>query len=169
MDSFEFNKIAGAILGSVLFLMIIGKVSSALIHPHVPEHPHIAVQEEAVATEPSNAPPQVPPLPAGGEAAAGQVVFQKICSVCHTADKGGAKKVGPNLFGVVGRKPGTAPGFDYTKCMAEKGAKEPEWTDEALNAFLFKPAADCKGTKMAMAGLKDKDRADVIAFLKSLK
>ena len=166
MDSFEFNKIAGALLGAALLLMIIGKVSDALVHPHMPEKAHIAVTDEApAAPSASGEAPKPPPLAEGGVADAGKAVFQKVCFTCHTADKGGAVKQGPNLFGVVGRKAGTVAGFQYSKCVGEK----PEWSDETLNSFLWKPSADCKGTKMAMAGLKDKDRADIIAFLKSLK
>jgi len=169
MDSFEFNKIAGAVLGAVLFLMVLGKVSDALVHPHVPEKPHIAVTDEAPQAPSGTADAiQVPPLPAGGDAAAGQAVFQKVCFTCHTSDKGGNDKTGPNLFGVVGRKPGAHESFaaKYSACIKAKTA---EWSEETLNGFLWKPAVDCKATKMAMAGLKDKDRADIIAFLKGLK
>lgn len=167
MDSFEFNKIAGALLAAALFLMFLGKVSDALVHPVIPAKPHIAVSDEPPQTAAAGAEaPKAPPLPAGGVAAAGKATFDKVCSTCHTADKGGAAKQGPNLFGVHGRKPGSVAGFQYSKCILEKTG---EWTDDMLNAFLWKPSADCKATKMAFAGLKDKDRADVVEFLKSMK
>jgi cytochrome c len=168
MDSFEFNKIAGAVLAAALFAMIIGKVSNAIVHPHMPEKPHIAVVEEQVAAAPAGAAAAtVPPLAAGGDAAAGKAVFDKVCMTCHTPDKGGANKVGPNLFATAGGKKAHSGTFSYSPAMQNKGG---EWTDDDLNAFLYKPSAFVKGTKMAFAGIsKDKDRADVIAYLKSLK
>jgi len=165
--SLEFNKIAGAVLAAGLGAMIIGKVSGAIIHPHFPEHPHIAVQEAAVETKPGAAPAAIPPLAPGGDAAAGKVAFEKKCSTCHTPDKGAANKVGPNLFGIVGNKRAHLEGFAYSAGMQAKGG---QWEPDSLNEFLFKPAAFIKGTKMAFAGLpNDKERADVIAFLSSLK
>jgi cytochrome c len=167
MDSFEFNKIVGAVLAAALFAMIIGKVSNAIVHPHMPEKPHITVNEEvAVAPAPGGGAATVPPLPAGGDPVAGKAMFDKVCLTCHTPDKGGANKVGPNLFATAGAKKAHSATFSYSQAMQSKGG---EWTDEDLNAFLFKPSAFVKGTKMAFAGLKDKDRADVIAYLKSLK
>lgn len=165
--SLEFNKIAGAVLAASLGAMVIGKVAGALVHPHYPEKPHIAVQEAAVETKPGAAPAAVPALPPGGDAAAGKVAFDKKCMTCHTPDKGGANKVGPNLFGIHGNKKAHLAGFAYSSGMQAKGG---EWDDATMNEFLWKPAAYVKGTKMAFAGLSnDKERADVIAFLKSLK
>ena len=165
--SLEFNKIAGAVLAAGLGAMVIGKVAGALVNPHFPEHPHIAVQEAAVQTKPGAPAPAVPPLPPGGDAAAGQVAFGKKCATCHTPDKGGANKVGPNLFGIFGNKKAHLEGFTYSANMQAKGG---EWDDAALNEFLWKPAVYIKQTKMAFAGLSnDKERADVIAYLKSLK
>lgn len=165
--SLEFNKIAGAVLAASLGAMVIGKVAGALVHPHFPDKPHIAVQEAAVETKPGAAPAAVPALPPGGDAAAGKVAFDKKCLTCHTPDKGAANKVGPNLFGTAGAKKAQVAGFAYSTNMQAKGG---EWDDAALNEFLWKPAAYIKQTKMAFAGLSnDKERADVIAFLKSLK
>jgi len=165
--SLEFNKIAGAVLAAGLGAMLIGKVAGALVHPHFPEHPHIAVQEAAVETKPGAAPAAIPPLAPGGDAAAGKVAFEKKCATCHTPDKGAANKVGPNLFGIVGNKRAHLEGFAYSAGMQAKGG---QWDNDSLNEFLYKPAAYVKGTKMAFAGLSnDKERADVIAFLNSLK
>lgn len=167
--SLEFNKIAGAVLAAGLGAMVIGKVAGALVHPHFPEHPHIAVQEAAVETKPGAGPaaPVVPPLEPGGDAAAGQVAFGKKCSTCHTTEKGGPNKVGPNLFGIVGNKRAHLEGFAYSTGLQSKGGT---WDDASLNEFLYKPAAYIKGTKMAFAGItNNKERADVIAFLNSLK
>ncbi|HJQ60490.1 MAG TPA: c-type cytochrome [Vineibacter sp.] len=169
MDSFEFNKVAGAVLGACLGAMVIGKVSNALVHPHMPDKPHIEVKEEVAAATPGSggAPAKAPPA-TGTDAAAGKVEFEKRCLTCHTYEKGGAHKQGPNQFGVVGRAKGTAPGFAaYSKPMQAKGG---EWTDEDLNEFIFKPTGFIKGTGMAFAGVSnDKIRGDIIAFLKTLK
>jgi cytochrome c len=168
MDSFEFNKVAGAVLAACLGAMVVGKVSNALVHPQMPDKPHIAVTEEAAATAPSpgGAPVKAPPA-TGTDVAAGKAEFDKRCLTCHTVDKGGANKVGPNLFGVAGGAKGKVAGFAYSTGMTGKGG---EWTDEDLNEFIFKPANFVKGTKMAYAGVpNDKIRGDIIAFLKSLK
>ncbi len=165
--SLEFNKIAGAVLAASLGAMIIGKVAGALVHPSFPEKPHIAVQEAAVETKPGAPVAAVPALPPGGDAAAGKIAFDKKCLTCHTPDKGAANKVGPNLFGIAGSKKAHLANFAYSSNMQAKGG---EWDDAAMNEFLWKPAAFIKQTKMAFAGLSnDKERADVIAFLKSLK
>ncbi|HEX2885862.1 cytochrome c family protein [Vineibacter terrae] len=167
MDSFEFNKIAGAVLAACLGVMVIGKVSNALVHPHIPEKPHIEVKEAAATPAATEAAPAKAPPATGTDAAAGEAIFKKACTTCHTSEKGGPNKVGPNLFGIAGNKKAHLDGFSYSSGMTSKGG---QWTDEDLNEFLFKPANFVKGTKMAFVGLpKDKDRGDVIAFLKSLK
>ena len=168
MDSFEFNKIAGAVLACVLFVMIVGKVSGMVVHPHFPEKPAIAVPEGPVDSGPATAgPAKAPALPEGGDAAAGKTVFTKVCATCHTADQGGKNGQGPNLFGAAGGKRPHNANFAFSQPMQTKGG---EWSDEELNEFLFHPTVYLKGTKMAFPGLKkDKERADVIAFLKSMK
>ncbi|MCP5366971.1 MAG: cytochrome c family protein [Hyphomicrobiales bacterium] len=103
---------------------------------------------------------------ADGDADAGEKVFKK-CKACHTTEQGGKNKVGPNLFGVVGRKSGSIEGFKYSKAMSEADVT---WTDENLHKYLTKPKDFVPKNKMAFAGLKkDKDRDDVIAYLKTLK
>jgi cytochrome c len=167
MDSFEFNKIAGAVLACVLFVMIIGKVSGMVVHPHIPEKPAIAVPDEPAATGPATAgPAKAPPLPEGGDAAAGKTVFTKVCATCHTADQGGRNGQGPNLFGAAGGKRPHNATFAFTPALQAKGG---EWTYEDLNHMIFKPTAFVRGTKMAYAGLaKEQDRADLIAFLRTM-
>ena len=92
----------------------------------------------------------------------GRKVFRK-CAACHTAGKGGARKIGPNLWGIVGAPVGARAGFRYSKAMTAFGGN---WTPERLDAYLAKPGALVKGGSMSFAGLKrGRDRADVIAFL----
>jgi len=94
---------------------------------------------------------------------AGAKIFKK-CATCHTVIKNGANKVGPNLYGVVGKKKASISGFTYSSALKAKGGS---WTIEDLNQWLIKPKDFVPGTKMGFAGLKkDKDRANVIAYLK---
>jgi len=98
-----------------------------------------------------------------GDAAKGEKVFRK-CKACHTVEKDGKNRVGPNLYGVVGAKAAAKEGYKYSKAMKESGLT---WDEATLDKYLEKPKALVKKTKMAFAGLKKEDqRADVIAFLK---
>ncbi len=100
---------------------------------------------------------------AQGDTAAGEKMFKK-CKVCHGFDPG-KKKIGPHLKGVVGRKAGAVEGYKYSKVMA---ASDVIWDEANLDAFLKKPKAFMKGTKMSFAGLKKEDqRTDLIAYLKA--
>ncbi|MCE2510765.1 MAG: cytochrome c family protein [Alphaproteobacteria bacterium] len=123
-----------------------------------------AVEQEAAE---KTAPAKVAAAAAtgGGDPEAGQKVFRK-CKVCHTAEKGGPHKAGPNLWNVVGRKKGGAEGFSYSTAMQEAGGT---WTEADLNAYLASPKQFLPGNRMAFAGIrKPEDRADLIAYLKSL-
>ncbi|MEK9754435.1 MAG: cytochrome c family protein [Rhodospirillaceae bacterium] len=98
------------------------------------------------------------------DAAKGEEAFAK-CKACHTIDKGGKHRVGPNLHGVVGRKAGSAEGYKYSKGMHDAGLT---WDEATLDKYLTKPKDVVPKTKMAFAGIKKADeRADLIAFLKA--
>ena len=93
---------------------------------------------------------------------AGKKIFKK-CKACHTL-KAGRNKVGPSLFGVAGRKAGTAKKFKYSKAMRKSGIT---WDDASLDAYLKKPRKFLKGTRMSFRGLKKQaDRDNVIAYIK---
>jgi cytochrome c len=103
-----------------------------------------------------------------GDAAAGEKVFRK-CAACQSVDPSGKNKVGPDLYGVVGRTTGTVEGFKYSEVMTEAGAEGHVWTEEELSKFLEKPKEMFPGTKMTFVGLKKpEDRANVIAYIKSV-
>ena len=103
---------------------------------------------------------------AAGDAGNGATVFNR-CAICHDKTKGGPNKIGPELFGVVGRKAGTYPGFSYSGAMQKAGF---DWTPEKLDAYITSPATVVPGNKMTFAGISNAgQRADVIAFLETLK
>ena len=106
------------------------------------------------------------PLPPG-DAARGEKLFKGRAAQCHTSNQGGANGVGPNLWGLVGRHSGTVEGFAYSKANAESGVV---WTPEVLDVYLENPKKFMPGTKMSFAGIKKpQERADVIAYLETLK
>lgn len=178
MNSFEFNKIAGAFLAALLTATIIGYVGNFLVHPKKLEKNvlQIAVAEpkadsaQAAAAAPA-AVESIAPLLKTANVEAGKAVF-KQCAACHTPDKGGKNGVGPNQWEIVGRKAGSHEGFNYSPAMKATGEKPGDagvWTYEHLNAFIANPKAVVPGTRMAYAGLrKPEDRANLIAYLRTL-
>ncbi len=169
MDSFELNKILGAILATCLVLLVSNFTANALFAPAMPAKPgfEIAVKQEtggAKEAAPAKSEPIEKLLQTAsvqkGEAAA------KKCQACHTFAKGEPNRVGPNLWGIVGDHKGEGRGFNFSAAMKGKGGT---WTDADLNQFLTNPKAFVPGTAMGFAGIpKDSERADVIAYLHTL-
>jgi cytochrome c len=169
MDSFELNKILGAVLGTCLILLSLNIASGALFSAHNPEKPgyEIAVQEEAAGGAAGEKPKADEPLPvrfASADAKRGESAT-KVCQACHTFGKGEPNRVGPNLYGVVGRPKHSEAGFNYSAAMKKQ---EGNWTPDDLDKFLTNPRADVPGTLMTFAGLpRGQQRADVITYLNS--
>src|SRR5579871_629229 len=169
MDSFEFNKVAGALLATCLALLALNITAEVIFAPHHPAKPgfEIEVKPEASAGGEAKAAPEEPieKLLASATVDRGQTAA-KACAACHNFQKGGPNGIGPNLYGIVGRARATAPGFNYSDAMKAKGG---EWTIADLNKFLTSPKEFVPGTKMTFAGLpRGSQRADVIAYLNSL-
>ena len=170
MDTMTLNKIAGAVLGTGLLVMGLNILSDAVYHAEKPEEPAIAINvpESDTAAAPTEEAPAVSlaTLMASADADKGQAVF-KACQACHTAEEGGANKVGPNLYGIVGAQKAHIDGFAYSDALKELHSEQ--WTFENLDAFIKNPKGYLKGTKMAYGGLKDDEkRADLLAYLRSL-
>ena len=171
MDGFEFNKIAGAILGTLMLTMSLGLVSGYLYSSHIPEKPGYALPDapaEATAAAPAAGAEPDQPLPvllAKADPAKGQGLA-KACGACHNFEKGAAAKVGPPLWGVVGRKVASIDGFSYSEAIKAKGG---EWTLEDINKFITNPKAYVPGTKMGYAGEGSAEkRADIVDYLHTL-
>lgn len=104
---------------------------------------------------------------AAGDAAKGGTFFKGRCAQCHTADKGGPNKIGPNLFGVFGRRAGLAANYSYSGAMKNSGIV---WTADKLAVYLKNPRLAVPGTKMTYAGIaRDEDNANIVAYLATLK
>jgi cytochrome c len=193
MDSHEWNKIIGGILGTVLFVLAVHAIAQAIYAAPEPEKPAFAVASaqpsapaspapaqaaapgqtaSATPAAPAAAPPPAAPaeevpdfataIPAA-DAMAGEMVAER-CMVCHDTAKDGTNKIGPLLYGVVGRGRASFPGFDYSAAMKAKGGT---WTYAELYQFLRAPLTYIPGTKMTFAGLpRTQDRLNLIAYLR---
>jgi cytochrome c len=167
-DSLTFNKYAGAVLGVAFLVAGLVQLTGGVFGQEKVAKPGFKV-EVAADTAGGAAVPDVPPdwgtVLKTADPAAGEAVFQK-CKSCHNADNGGANGTGPNLWGVVGRAPGSHPGFAYSDGMKAFGAKQPIWDYQHIYEFTKGPAAYINGTKMTFVGLKQpQDRINVIAYL----
>jgi cytochrome c len=170
MDTMTLNKIAGAVLGTGLLVMGLNILSDAVYHAEKPEE--AAINIEVAESDSTEAAKEEAPavslatLMASADASKGQAVF-KACQACHTGEEGGANKVGPNLYGIVGAQKAHLDNYAYSDAL--KAMHDQQWTFENLNEFIKNPKGYVKGSKMAYGGLKDDaKRADLLAYLRTL-
>lgn len=173
-DPLLFNKIAAGLLAAGLIAMVTGLIADALVSPHPLEQDAFAVEAAEDTAAPAGGATAAPteiapiaPLLAAADLKAGEASAKK-CLTCHTFEKGGANKIGPNLWSVVGNhKAHLGDGFAYSPAILARKAET--WDFENLNKFIASPAGYMKGTKMSFAGIRnEKERANVIAWLRTL-
>ena len=164
------NKIIVSIVLAIVFVLVINKITEVIYYVEKPEKSayQAASISTALSTETNQSSSEkttsgdIMALFASVSSANGAKVFKK-CAACHSITKGGGNKIGPALWGVIGRKAGSISDYKYSKAMAARGKN---WSFEEMNNFLIKPKDWIKGTKMAFAGLKnEKDRAAVILYM----
>ena len=171
MDSFEWNKIFGAVLGTALFVVALYIGVEGFMEPEKAAKPGMEVAVVEEQGTPGEAPvAEVAPdwgtvLPAA-DLAAGETVHKR-CLQCHDFSNGGPNKIGPNLWSLVGGKHAHAAGFAYSTAMQALAGKT--WGYDELDQFVKNPKGAIPGTKMAFAGLsKQQDRVNLIAYLRTL-
>lgn len=173
MNSFELNKIMGAVLGTLLFVMGAGFIAEAIYHPIEDRGPGYNLPEPEVVAEGGEAAEEAPAVPIGVLLASasverGQAAARK-CQSCHNFGEGEPNKQGPHLYGVVGRLEGSVPDFAYSDGMLAHNAAGDVWSYENLDHFLTKPSDYVPGTKMNFAGIRTaEERADILAYLQTL-
>lgn len=172
MDSFELNKIIGAILGTLLFVMGVGFLAEAIYSPTTRGPGYELPLPEGTGAEgaPTEEQPQVSlgTLLASANAEQGKA-FTSKCQSCHNFAEGAGSKQGPELYGVVGRPIASFPGFAYGEALAAHGAAGETWTYEHLASFLTSPKDFAPKTKMSFGGIKNpQDLANVLAYLATL-
>jgi cytochrome c len=174
MDSFEANKIFGAVLGTIFVLFGGSLLAEGLFHAETPETPgfEIVVAEAEEGAGEAAAEEEAVPIAAllqTADADAGASEFRK-CSACHTAEQGGANRVGPHLWGVVDRPIASVPDFSYSAALQEfSEGGSVVWDYDHLSYFIEDPKGHVPGTAMGFAGLRDPEaRANVIAYLRTL-
>ncbi len=170
MGSLEVNKGIAAVLVAGIAFFLTGLIGTILVQNKVPAKVAIAIEMPQPASSGGSAAPSGPPnidnLIATADPAKGEAFTKTICVACHTFNEGGPAGVGPNLYNVVGGPHAHMKGFNYSDAL--KAHKGP-WTYEALNQWLYSPAAYAPGTRMTYAGIKNNEqRAEVIAYLRSL-
>lgn len=168
-DELRWNKIFGALLAALLLVFGLRQVSEMVFTTSPPKVPgdKIAIQETSSdAGEVADTIPDWGTVLPTASVSNGATISNK-CKACHNLDNGGPNQTGPNLWGVIGRKPGTHPGFAYSSAMIAFGAKTPVWDYDHIYQFLKGPQEYIDGTKMSFVGLKQRqDRIDLIAWLR---
>ena len=163
------NKIIVSILFAIFLVLGINKITDVIFYVEKPENSayqvaNVDTSNTTVSTTDSKSisDGNIMALFASTSADDGAKVFKK-CAACHSVNKGGANKIGPALWGVLGRKVGSVSDYKYSKAMASYGKS---WSFEEMNGFLINPKGWIKGTKMSYAGLKNaKDRASLILYM----
>jgi len=171
MESFEVNKLLGALLGTIFVVFSVALLSDSIFYSPHPEKEGFKIEatEAAAPGEAPKADEPIGPLIAKADPKAGEAIFKK-CMACHTAEKGGPNKTGPDLWDLVNRPIASHEGFAYSAGMKEfSQGGTVKWDYDHLNHFLTAPQAYVKGTAMTFAGLKKaEDRAAVIAYLRTM-
>jgi cytochrome c len=170
MSNLTFNKIAGAGLATALAIVGLREVTTGLFSSEAPAKPGYLVEATVEGGEGAAVVDVMPDfgtvIPVA-DIKAGEAVFAK-CQSCHNVANGGANGTGPNLWGIVGHKPGSHAGFAYSAAMTEFGTKQGVWDDTHLYEFLKAPQKYISGTKMSFVGLKkSEDRINMIAYLRA--
>tara|TARA_B110000116_G_C16495284_1_gene428803 strand:+ start:93 stop:623 length:531 start_codon:yes stop_codon:yes gene_type:complete len=164
------NKIIVSIMFALVLILGINKITNTLYYVEKPEKSayqvdgasQVASVSSAVSSDEAEESGNIMAIFASTSAADGAKIFKK-CAACHSIAQGGGNKIGPALWGVVGRKSGTISDYKYSKAMAAHGKI---WTFDEMNGFLIKPKNWVKGTKMSFAGLKNEtERAAVILYM----
>ena len=167
MSSFRLNQCIAALLLSILIAMFVGNFAELLYSPTNPKIRGYAVEVRGMAEDLNNTEVvqiDIAALMSKGVAEMGKKIAKK-CVSCHSFDKNGPHKIGPNLFNVVGSKKASKSGYKYSDAMIKKGGI---WSEEDLFSFLTKPKQYIPGTKMVFPGIKNPEQvADLIAFLKT--
>src|SRR5690349_21714035 len=175
MSSFEWNKIIASVLTAMIVAMVTGILASEIVRPKRLEQPVYVPPGAEGGAQPAAAPAQqaaakvepIEPALAKADPKHGEQVA-KVCLQCHTFEKGGANKIGPNLYGIMEENIAAVPGYQFSQALLAH--KSEKWDPDKLNVWLYKPQEFAKGTKMTFPGLpKVQDRADVVAYLESLK
>ena len=163
------NKIIVSIILAIILIIGINKITDAIYYVEKPENPayQVAGSSNTATTETASVSSNtesgnIMALLASASAADGKKVFKK-CAACHSIAKEGGNKIGPALWGVLGRQAGSISDYKYSKAMA---THEKSWSFEEMNGFLIKPKDWIKGTKMTFMGLKkETERAAVILYM----
>ncbi len=165
-------RLVGAVLLAALIASLTGFISDQLVHPNEPEQLAYAIADVEAApaatggttTAPAG-PDPITALLTSADLESGKRM-SRACAACHSFDKGGPTKLGPNLWNVVGRPVASVEGFGYSDGMA---ARRGVWDYDALNVFLYRPKALVPDTDMNFGGVKtDQTRADLVAWLRTL-